>query len=311
MTLLDPTSPRRGQAMVICLIVIGFLTAILGAASMILLTNSRLATYEQRRLSALYIARSGLETANLLLAGDDPSVDALGDVWNTGVDQADGELVNGRFGLGRWPAQPDDQTAPVVDEERKLNINKATPAMLRALNPALDEATVEAIRQRRQKHPITNLSELIQVAGISRHDLQQTNTPGSDLPLHALLTVHGSGRLNVNTAPPATLRCLPGLEEKTAQKLIDRRRGKDGKPGTEDDRPFGTVQQVRELLQASEDSWRQMERWLTVRSAFFTVRAWGRTDTDPAARVNLRQTLRRETDELTVIRFQQDGNLRD
>jgi DNA uptake protein ComE-like DNA-binding protein len=309
----DPARGRRGQAMVICLIVIGFLTAILGSASMMLLTNSRLATYEQERLSAFYLARSGLETANLLLARDDPSVDALGDAWNTGGEQAEGELVNGRFGLGYWPVRPDKGTSPIVDEERKLNVNIATPAMLRNLSPALDKAAVQAILQKRQERSFTNLAELSR-AGISHNDLRQTDAPGSNLPFRALLTVHGSGQLNVNTAPLATLRCVPGLEEKTAKKLIERRRGKDGKPGTEDDRPFGRIQEVRELLGAREDSWQQMERWLTVRSAFFTVRAWGRTERDPAtlsARVYLRQTLRRGTDGLTVVEFHQDENLRD
>lgn len=311
MILLDTTSRRSGQAMVICLTVIGFLTAILGATSMMLLTHSRLASYEQQRLIAFYLARSGLEAGNLLLVEDDRSVDALSDVWNNRTEDAGGELTNGRFGLGRWPQEETEGPGPIVDEERKLNVNSATAEMLQALSPAFDAEVVRAIHQRRDKQPFRHLTELYATSGLGREELQRASASGSSLPLHALLTVHGSGRLNVNTAPLAALRCIPGLDEDSAEKLVDERRGEDGQPGTEDDRPFNRIEQVRERLQVSEDSWQKMNGWLTVSSTHFTVRGWGRTKKEPAARVNLQQVLRREAGRLIVVEFIQDGHIRD
>ena len=45
-------------------------------------------------------------------------------------------------------------------------------------------------------------------------------------------------KLNVNTASIKTLQLIPGIDEATAQHIIDQRAGPDGQDGTDDDAPF-------------------------------------------------------------------------
>jgi general secretion pathway protein K len=46
------------------------------------------------------------------------------------------------------------------------------------------------------------------------------------------------GKLNINTASLKTLQLIPGIDEATAQQIIQQRAGPDGVDGTEDDVPF-------------------------------------------------------------------------
>lgn len=60
----------------------------------------------------------------------------------------------------------------------------------------------------------------------------------TELPEPGLLdvfTVYGNGRLNINTAPPALLAALPGLDEAAVAAILTWRAGPDGQPATDDD----------------------------------------------------------------------------
>jgi general secretion pathway protein K len=46
------------------------------------------------------------------------------------------------------------------------------------------------------------------------------------------------GKLNINTASAKTLALIPGIDEATAERIIQQRAGPDGQDGTEDDAPF-------------------------------------------------------------------------
>jgi general secretion pathway protein K len=46
------------------------------------------------------------------------------------------------------------------------------------------------------------------------------------------------GKLNINTASAQTLALIPGIDEATAERIVQQRAGPDGQDGTEDDAPF-------------------------------------------------------------------------
>ncbi len=56
------------------------------------------------------------------------------------------------------------------------------------------------------------------------------------------------GKLNVNTASVLTLQLIPGIDESTAQRIIERRAGPDGIDGTDDDMPYQNPGEVNSGL---------------------------------------------------------------
>jgi general secretion pathway protein K len=76
-------------------------------------------------------------------------------------------------------------------------------------------------------------------AGIFRND----NEPVYPVGLEQLFSPMG-GKLNINTASALTLQLIPGMDEATAQRLIQQRAGPDGIDGTEDDMPFQNVGEI-------------------------------------------------------------------
>ncbi len=67
------------------------------------------------------------------------------------------------------------------------------------------------------------------------------------LGLRDLLTAHGDGRVNINTAPAEVLLMIPGMSEEAANAIVEGRAGADGEPGTEDDQPIEDLADVRRL----------------------------------------------------------------
>ena len=77
---------------------------------------------------------------------------------------------------------------------------------------------------------------------------------GKKRSLNELLTVHGSGLININTAPYPVLVAwfrsgVPDLEtvQDLAQQVIERRNGMDEEPGTDDDKPFLNMAELGSL----------------------------------------------------------------
>jgi general secretion pathway protein K len=51
-------------------------------------------------------------------------------------------------------------------------------------------------------------------------------------------------RLNINTASALTLQLIPGIDESTAQRIVEQRAGPDGIDGTDDDMPFQNIGEI-------------------------------------------------------------------
>jgi general secretion pathway protein K len=115
--------------------------------------------------------------------------------------------------------------------------------------------------------PIDDISELLLIKGITPEiywGSNSTNHPVSAFQQHgggafsqptARLGFHSSdepqypvglvelftalgGKLNVNTASLKTLQLIPGIDEPTAERIIEQRAGPDGQDGTDDDVPM-------------------------------------------------------------------------
>lgn len=66
---------------------------------------------------------------------------------------------------------------------------------------------------------------------------KDNDAPQYPVGLYDLFSAMG-GRLNVNTASIKTLQLVPGIDEATAEHIIEQRAGPDGQDGTDDDVPL-------------------------------------------------------------------------
>ncbi len=163
----------------------------------------------------------------------------------------------------------------LTDEERKININKATQAVLANFfeitagldkdDAALIAASIEDWRDEDDElrlegaegedyyekleapYPCKNsdfevLEELLMVRGMTSEIFESVKDK---------ITVYGSGAVNINTAGTAVLEGL-GMDEKLAEKIIHFRAGSDGVEGTEDDNIFTDSSTIMKDLSEKE-----------------------------------------------------------
>jgi len=149
----------------------------------------------------------------------------------------------------------------IFDEERKININKASLSILKRLFKfiGLDDMTAQEISAsiidwrdedsfltiplksaespyyrsldtpyEAKDFPIEVLEELLLVKGI---------TPEIFEKIERYITIYGDGAININTASKEIFLIL-GLDEDVSNKIIIFRSGKDGVLGTDDDNFF-------------------------------------------------------------------------
>lgn len=213
-------------------------------------------------LDAVYpIAYSGVELAKSLVKSDtNTDVDIFTDAWASGERKI--ELSGGSFVLatdGAWP---------VVDEERKVNLNNTSSEVLVRLLvrvSGLDKEQAEELGYNLldwmdsdaffghpqygaedpyytslpepyacKDAPYETMDELLLVKGMTRDTFER---------LRPFITVYGMGQVNVNTAPREVLAAL-GFSVEAVEAIRKFRAGSDEVDGTGDDYFFtsaGTV----------------------------------------------------------------------
>jgi len=244
-------SARRAQSGV-ALIAVLWLLVILGVLASALLTSTHfdvLATFNERcRLQASYAAQAGVadatEQLNRWLAvaqvAARSGTPALGLLPAAGAASEPGLLLEFERPLGEGRYR-----VVAVDVNSRINVNLATEQMLTTLlaeagRPANDaEALAQAILDwidgddlRRaqgaeaaeylrlgldhlpRNGPIPTLEELLHVRGM---------TPDILSRIAQWLTVQGSGRINLNTAPREVLAALPGFTPAVVAVVLDLR----------------------------------------------------------------------------------------
>jgi competence protein ComEA len=128
-----------------------------------------------------------------------------------------------------------DQTVLIKDDKavsadvnaRKLNLNKASDisiAALPAMNSPLAKRIVAFIKKR---GGIKNMSELLEVKGMSRNKLRTLELYATTWGGHAGQAAWGD-KLNLNFATQQELEVLPGIGKKTAREIINFRNRNGG-----------------------------------------------------------------------------------
>jgi type II secretory pathway component PulK len=198
----------------------------------------------------------------------------------------------------------------IVDEERKININKASPDILkRFLELAADVSSRQAaeisasiidwrkaqdtqnkdvkslyyqdlnLQYPYKKKNFEVLEELLLVEAMTRDIFNK---------IKSRVTVYGSGEVNINTADKLVLESL-GISSDLAEKIIHFRIGTDGKEATSDDNIFLATENIVNTLYNAEHLSRQEQNQLVnavtsgllcVRSNYFSGTSTGKNNND-------------------------------
>ncbi len=304
---------RRGSILIIAL----WSLFILSAFAVVLGNQVRQKLILVKRLEARdklrFIGQAGIAQASgyCVSAGEGgeaaPS-SALSDTWsNNPASFKDVAFGDGTFSIV-YEFQ-DSQTEEtqlrygLVDEERKININKADAVVLEyCLRVVLDLDQIEAqniaaaivdwrdaddellipssaesayyrnglFPYEAKNAPFEVAEELLLVKGMTQNYFDK---------LRNYITIYGKGRVNFNTAPRQCLLAL-GLNGNLADDIILYRSGRDGVEGTADDNVFLNISEVGNQLTKiygfSPEQISQLnsivEKYGTVRSTVFQIR---------------------------------------
>ncbi len=238
----------------------------------------RAAAYEADKLAARMLARAAVEMGMAKLRENFaklPLYHSLSDAWaqeetvqlDKVLPEASPEMV-----------QSSTVTITIVDEGRKLNINRVDERFLLRFRLLPVSVANEIIGRRLGEdeevsgddYLFTVPEELVQFKGFDASDW--FGDPEKDeLRLCDALTVYGSSRVNINTVPPEILTAVPDLSRSDALRIIEYRRGRDGKDGTGDDRPFKQFDSLRKVRGIDRGKISVIERYCRLDSGVFTV----------------------------------------
>jgi len=255
---------NKGSVLILALWSLFFLSALALAIAAYVHPQLRLAGRFKDKVTVCYLAESGVKKA-------------MAQIVNTvmpGYDTLKEFLPSGKYDFREMGVAEGEFNYAVVDEERKININKSsydilerffeTAAGLTPQQAGDISACIMDWREAGEKarkngakssyyqsldppYPCKNkdfelLDEVLLVKGV---------TPDIFNEIKDRITVYGTGAVNINTADKLVLKSL-GMSDSLADKIIHFRNGSDGIEGTSDDNYFSAVENIATILQAAE-----------------------------------------------------------
>jgi type II secretory pathway component PulK len=247
----------------VLIIVLGLLMALsilamsLGAAVRSDLAQTR---SFQDETAAEFLAQGGMEWAIHYLN----TLERHNILWQAAWQNQAAVFQRRRLGAGTFDLTYQDATGTfrygLQDEEARVNINRAPSTLLAAL-PGLTADIAAAIVTHRQQQPWETPEALLARGLVTAAMLYGTEAqPG----LAAYITVWGSGKININTAPLQVLKTLPGMTPARATALIQHRQGPDQQPGTGDDQPFQDIVELLRVPGITQEDLTQFAALITV-----------------------------------------------
>lgn len=264
---------ERGSILIIALWALFLLTTFAIRIGLIVRQKITLAKRLDTRDKLLLIAEAGIKTAIMELRIDDvlPEADVFYEAWGNHMESfKDVAVGDGYFRVGYDDSEDGAKETHfgVMDEGSKINLNVAdaeTLSKVLQVGAGLDSEESDrlayAIIDWRDADSFYQHPEY----GAEDDDYKHSQTPyeakdapyetvdelilimGMDAAIYArltdLITVYGSGKININTASRTTLNVL-GLSDKVVQDILDFRRGEDKIEGNVDDHVFTVPSEI-------------------------------------------------------------------
>ncbi|MBN3039514.1 MAG: helix-hairpin-helix domain-containing protein [Candidatus Omnitrophica bacterium] len=285
-------NPRRSSVLVIALFVLFFLSVLALSLGYHMQGSLKLTSRYLDRFSSFCLAQGVLVSLEDILAQDKEKNDyyCLDQQWKdefmlNGMPRILQARDTGFNAAGKYKVS-------VIDEESKLNINKADKDILtnflKIFQPRNAEELAQNIIDYRQSREglkeFYSVYELLNIKGLEQKtffgedtnenkELDPVEDDGSlrlpednqngvlDLGLKDFLTVHSEGKININTAPPEVLASIPGMNEDYARILVDLRKSK----------PFKSIDELKGIIVIPEKVIVQILRFATVQSNNFKI----------------------------------------
>ena len=163
----------------------------------------------------------------------------------------------------------------ITDEERYININTSDEKLLEHIE-AMSRPLVRKIKARRTTEvhdmegvaPFQAIEELRYLRDVDDEDwFGEEDTPG----LKDLLTVWGNGRINVNTASPEVLQCIPDAKGSDIDAILAYRAGPDGDLYTDDDLGFRDMEDLTVKTGVTGATREALDQYCICTSVFFRI----------------------------------------
>lgn len=303
---------KTGSILIITLWALSLLSIFAVSLGHNIASQLRLADHLQDRLKMYYLAKAGIERAIIEVVDNDetPNYDSLNEIWANSeeffkeVPLGDGYVtVSYRIMNGvEQEGKEDEEVYGIMDESSKININKASAEILGVLlervgelerdeaidiaNAIIDWRDVDIITSpggaenkyyknlklsyecKNEKFQV--IEELLLIKGMS---------PEIFSKIKDIITIYGEDKVNINTASFTTLYGL-GLSKDLAERIIEFRQGSDGETGTEDDKIFKTIGELKSIGPLFRGESNQIDQlislnMLTVRSDVFRINSSG------------------------------------
>ena len=270
---------KDGSILIIILWSLFFLSALAVAISAYVRPELDLAGKLMDRTKMYYLANAGVKRAILEIERDETDTyDALSDVWSNNNAFAKIEVDDGIFSIvNRQTGEPANRQTKygLIDEGRKININKVPHSVLKKLfeitceitsdeasdiadsiidwrdeddEPGDNGAEDDYYSRLKPGYPCKDgdfeiPEELLLVKGLTQEKFDKVKD---------MITVYSEGSVNINTAESLTLQAL-GMTEELVEKVMRFRNGSDGEEPGEDANVFEDVGSIADTLNAVEE----------------------------------------------------------
>lgn len=281
---------KKSQVVIISLWILVILTILAISVAHRVAFGLRLSRYQRDKARALYLAKAGINRAiaELEKDKDNNNYDALNEKWADNKDTFEKILLDNNpneFATVSYTVEENGKEETkfgMIDEERKININKADSGLLEALLSKIGVSNSSEIANNicawRQDKDFTNIAELILAKGLRDIDLKIYEK------LKNLITVWGSGKVNINTLDRYVLEILMEY----CRKQLQNQNISENNPGDLAERiiqlrPFDSVGDLQTKLtnQRSLDSSQinilnELYKVIDFKSACFYIRSNGK-----------------------------------
>jgi general secretion pathway protein K len=261
--------------------------------------EARLNKNNMDRLKGVYLAKAGIIKSQELLARDNNSYDSMREcgimvspINTSGEADQLARIFTERLGDGKITVSYDEEGKSfygMMDEERKININKASAEVLKNLLGTNNEEAAESIVNWRSnlrlpkgasddfyrsltppyecKHAdFSVIEELMLVKGV---------TPQLFESIKDYITVYGDdGRININTATRKVMLSA-GLDQGTVDIIMTIRNGPDRIAGTKDDGMLSGDIASQLSIPMTSPTRTVLENYFTTASNYFRIEAKG------------------------------------
>ncbi|MBL7073296.1 MAG: helix-hairpin-helix domain-containing protein [Candidatus Omnitrophica bacterium] len=124
----------------------------------------------------------------------------------------------------------------LIDEERKININKAPSAILQELPGMNKDKAIAVVNS--ELRPFAFIEAIVGVEEIEKKDYEE---------FKSVVTTYGNGAVNINTATEEVLELI-GMDSALISQIVEYRLGEDAELYTEDDGFFDSTETIVDYL---------------------------------------------------------------